>query len=224
MRFFFLLLAVLLGCAKADADLIVGSMTDISTGALSTITDANGLGIDLQSSFSGGVTSGGASVDFAGFGIGGTATTFGWEFTQTAGATHTSDIVYRIDALNGTFDAQIGFEKNIGSTLDFLSFRSDGVWSNISPTLTLAGDTVSSNGGFLSFTSGDPGGAFNPIVTGATFIEFANDPQFVAFSSGDQQFDLNLLAAAPTSIPESGSFLLLSFITLGLAMRRYRCD
>ena len=135
-----LILAFLPQCA---GDLITDISTDLSGGATSTITNAGGLGIDLQSSFSGGVTSTGASVDFAGFGIGGDSTRFGWEFTQTAGAIHTSDIVFRIDALNGTFDAQVGYEKNIGSALDFLSFRTDGVWSNISPTLTLAGDTLS---------------------------------------------------------------------------------
>lgn len=204
MRCFFLLLAILLfASAKADADLVVGSLADISGGATSTITDAGGLGIDLVSSFSG--TSATQNVTFAGFGLDGINTRFGWE-TERLGTDlfHNNDFEYTIStAGTGSFDARIGFLKALGNPSDNLSITTDGVWSVVGTQWTASGGTNTFNpAAILNFTSSDPGGGFNPEVTGATFLTFTTGPQTVDFGDRSQQFDLNLLSASATSIPE----------------------
>ena len=213
----------------AKADLVMGSTFDLSGGGTSTIANANGLGVDLVSSFSGSVT--GATVvstDYAGFGIGGDATRFGWTTTATSGIIHDNDFAYVINVPNGTIDARIGFVKLIGSGFDFLSIETDGTWSTVGTQWTetspgLIEFTPGASGGFFS---GDPGNGFTSELTGASMITFRRGPTFVQFpGTQSQEFDLNLLAAT-SSVPEpSGGLFESIFFAACLfgTWRRKRC-
>ena len=187
----------------SSADLVVGVTEDISGGATNTITNVNGLGIDLVSSFSG--SSATQTVTYAGFNLDGINTRFGWE-TERLGTDlfHNNDFEYTIStAGTGSFDARIGFLKALGNPSDNLSITTDGVWSVVGTQWTASGGTNTFNpAAILNFTSSDPGGGFNPEVTGATFLTFTTGPQTVDFGDRSQQFDLNLLSASATSIPE----------------------
>ena len=226
MRSIFFLVALLAFLPlKVRADLVVGVTGDISGGATSVITDAGGLGIDLTSSFTGGFTGGTATVDYAGFSIGGVSSRFGWDYTPTAGVFHTNDIAYTIDTNGtGTFDAEIGFVKNIGNPSDFLSIETDGTWGTATQwTETRPGlleFNPAASGGFFS---GDPGNGFTPSVTGASYLTFRTGPTILGFAPNSQEFDLNLISTTPTAIPEPSVIPVIVLMgTAWLAYRRKR--
>ena len=218
MKFLFALLALLLA-TPAHASLIDFTTGDLSGGATSLHTNVNGLGIDFEYSFTSSIVGDTVLIDNAGFIA---PTRFGWEFTQVTGIVHSGTTTFRIDALNGTFDGRIGLEKNVGSPLDDVSFRSDGVFSNIHPTYTVSGDTLDIGDGILNFVSSDPGNGFTPDITGASFIEFTAGPSFIALpGSGNLQFDFNLTSADVASVPEPGTFVVF-LATAAYVLRRRR--
>ena len=213
------LLALLAVPSCVEASLVNFSSVNLQTGT-DTITNANGTGLDLGLSFTGGFTSGGGSVTNAAWGLGGDPTRFGWETNVTAGALHTTDTVFRIDALNGTFDASFGWERPIGSPLDDLFIRSDGMF-NIGANWTLTGDTVQSGAGSFGFTSGtSTSGIFVVEVIGATNVEFFQDNRVQFAGSGAQTFDFDLRDQTVTAIPETTFPRLLAFVFLAFLLLR----
>ena len=205
-------------CTSCFGDLVMDSTaTDISGGATHLISNADGAGLDLLTSFSGGpVNPADGSIAFAGYTLGSDASRFGWTFDRTGGVTVASDIVYRIEATNGTFDAWVGFEKLFGSPLDNLSFRTDGTWATVGVGFTQTGDTVASNGGTVAFASGATMGGFNSQFTGATFVEVSSAPQFVQFAASET-YDFDLYVSDSSVVPEPSAAMLILLCIMGLA-------
>ena len=203
MRFFFLILAVLLGCAKAEADIVNVSLQ--RTLGSSVIVDVQGQLDTIADTFT--ITSWTEpDFDVSGFHLNALEIPITLVPRDTTGAAW--DVADTFNESDFIFDILSNGRGFVSLDSNFALDWVEGV-PDIGQSNTHFGWGI----GLLDGTTFQNGAVTDFISVPSSASSFGNLP-----------FNAPVFTVAAASVPEPGSLLLLSFITLGLAMRRYRCD